>query len=137
MNARVKPSRAILATTHEADAETYQRLAQACLRACMLREKDIYVSLPYFVKIDESFPRGVLVQKEGLKDVYKIKVVKLTNWLHERGFLPDNHRGVMLSLRDLAYKEAHINSLLKNVKIELDSDKNLWENVEVENKEGE
>lgn len=109
-----------------------------------MREKDIYVSLPYFVKIDESFPRGVLVQKEGLKDVYKIKVVKLTNWLHERGFLPEDHRNVMLSLRDLAYKEAHINSLLKNVKIGLDNDKNLWENVELsqetdnlENKEEE
>jgi len=132
--ARRKPSKQLLATTHEADEETYQKLAQACLRACMLREKDIWYRLPYFCKLAEDFPKGIIVAKDGLCDVYKAKTVKLCDWLHSKGFLPEGHRGIMLSMRELAYREAAVTKLLKNV---VDSeDKNLY-NSNLEMKEEE
>lgn len=134
---RHKPSKELLATTHEADEETYQKLAQACLRACILREKDIWYRLPYFAKLAEDFPRGIIVAKDGLNDTYKAKTIKMCDWLHSRGFLPEDHRGIMLSMRELAYREAAVNSMIKNVKIELDEQEENLYNSNLEIKEEE
>lgn len=135
MLVRTKPTNKLLNSTHVASDVEYGCLVSAVVRACIMREKDIFYKVPYFIKFSHDFPKGIKVGSEGIYDTYKTKTVKLTDWLFEKGYCPESHRGIMLSLRDLAYKEAHINSLLKNVKIELDSDKNLWENVDVENKE--
>lgn len=128
MVTRHKPSRALFSTTHEANESTYSLLAQACLRACMLRQKDVWYKLPYFSKIAEDFPRGIIVGEDGLNDIFKSKTVKMCDYLHEKGFLPANHRDIMLSMRALAYMEADVNKLLNIDKNVVDSDNNLWDN---------
>lgn len=128
MVTRHKPSRALLSTTHEANESTYSLLAQACLRACMLRQKNIFYKMPYFAKISQDMPKGVRVGEDGLNDIYKAKTVKMCDYLHEKGHLPANHRDIMLSMRALAFKEASVNKLLNIDKNVVDSDNNLWDN---------
>lgn len=132
MSARVKPSKALLATTHEASELDYSKLSQAVIRACIARDKNVIVALPYFCKVDPTFPIGVNIHKDGLKDYFKIKTVKLANWLYERGWLPCDHKNLMLQLRQMAYMEARINGLLKMDKISVDSGKVLWDNDGIE-----
>lgn len=135
---RTKPSKALLATTHEASEPDYSKLAAAVIRACIARDKNVIVALPYFCKVDPTFPIGVLIHKDGLKDYFKIKTVKLANWLHERGHLPADHKNLMLQLRQMAYMEARVNSLLKMDKISVDSgNESVYNDVSVveDNKE--
>lgn len=125
---RRKPSKALLSTTHDANESTYSLLAQACLRACMLRQKDVWYKLPYFSKIAEDFPRGIIVGEDGLNDIFKSKTVKMCDYLYEKGHLPANHRDIMLSMRALAFKEASVNKLLSIDKNVVDSDKKSCDN---------
>lgn len=126
---RHKPSKQLLATTHEASELDYSKLAQAVIRACIARDKNIFYKLPYFAKVAEDFPKGILVKKDGLCDVYKAKTTKVCDWLHANGHLPSDHKNLMLQLRQMAYMEARINSLLKMDKISVDSEKALCDNV--------
>lgn len=117
---RNKPSRELRASTHEASSPDYNKLALATMQAIIGRKISMYVKVPYFCKWSEDYPKGILAGKDGIYDIYKQRVVKVANWLHARGYLPDTHKNIMLSIRDFAYKEARINSML-NPKILVDN----------------
>lgn len=128
---RHKPSKALREACHTASELDYALLAKACLRACIMRDKDVYYRLPYFATVAEDFPKGILAKKDGLCDVFKTKTVKLCDWLFDKGFLPVNHKILMLSLRQMAYMEANVNSML-NGKISIDSEVVFRHNVGIE-----
>lgn len=136
---RHKPSKQLRDATHTAQEMDYAKLAQAVVHAVIHRRKNLMLKLPYFVVIDESFPRGIIAKKEGIYDFYKSKVAKLADWLHERGHLPADYKNLMLSMRDWGYREARLTRMLTG-EIVLDNNFEKCDNVESvveENKEGD
>jgi hypothetical protein len=90
--------------TQGAKEQMYAQMAKACVAAVIQREWDILVTFPYFVKFkDKTFPHGILVSKTPTTNVYKIKVRKLLDWLHEKGYSKFCTEDVMKSSRDFQY----------------------------------
>jgi hypothetical protein len=109
---RWKPRKDVVDATHQASDEDYAKLAQAVLVAIIERKRDVVLRFPYFVEFDESFPKGIIVKKDSQHNYYKAKVWKLANWLFEKGHLPQDHKNIMKSMRELAYLEGRINKIL-------------------------
>jgi hypothetical protein len=112
MVTRWKPRKDAVDATHQASDEDYAKLAQAVLVAIIERKRDVILRFPYFVEFDESFPKGIIVKKDSQHNYYKAKVWKLANWLFEKGHLPQDHKNIMKSLRELAYLEGRIHKML-------------------------
>lgn len=109
---RHKPSNEARAATHAASELDYQKLGQAVVEAIIRRERDLYVRLPYFAKMEDGWPRGVLVKKDGQHNIFKVKCFKLADFLYEKGILPYNAKGIMLSIRQMSYLEGKIDKML-------------------------
>lgn len=118
---RHKPRKEVKEATHEAQPSDYQKLGQAVVEAIIRRERDLYVRLPYFAKMEEEWPRGVLVKKDGQHNIFKVKCFKLADFLHSKGILPYDAKGIMLSIRQMSYLEGKIDKLL-------DSNSAVWDN---------
>lgn len=109
---RTKPSAKLTDSTNPASEETYQALVQSATEAVIMRQKDILLKFPYFVKLCKGFPRGVKEKHDDLYDVYRVKVQKLINWLYEQGHSPHNYTDIMKATRELAYLEGSIDKML-------------------------
>lgn len=62
----------------------------------------ILVELPFFVKFSDDFPKGYIVEKKELTNVYKINGMKLLDWLHKKGYSSYNSK--MLIAQTKAYE---------------------------------
>lgn len=109
---RWKPSNAQREATHEATAGDYAKLAQAVVEAIILKQRDVILKLPYFVVMDKTFPKGVLVSKDEQFNYYRAKAFKLADWLYERNYLPDDAKGIVRSRRDVMFLEGEVRKLL-------------------------
>jgi hypothetical protein len=110
---RWKPRREVVDATHEASTPDYEKLAQAVLVAIINRQKDVILRFPYFVVFDdETYPKGIIVKKDEKYNYYKAKAFKLADWLYSKGFLPADAKGIMKSMRELAYLEGRIDKML-------------------------
>lgn len=109
---RHKPTKELRASTHEASNVDYELLAQAVVEHIIFRKKDIYIRFPYFATFAEDWPKGVLIRKDGIYDYFKCKTYKIADWLHSKGFLPEDAKGIMKSQRDWGYREARLERML-------------------------
>lgn len=121
-HARHKPSKQLRDITHAASDIDYERLAQAVVEHIIFRKKDIYLRFPYFATFADDWPKGILHKKDGIHDIYKCKTYKVADWLHEKGFLPENAKNLMKAMRDWGYREARLTRLLSG---EIVVDKNV------------
>ena len=64
----------------------YKRMAPEALKAVIIREKWVYVRFPYFVKFKSGFPKGTVVKKTAMHNVYRINAVKLLDFLFKIGY---------------------------------------------------
>lgn len=108
---RHKPKREVKEATHAATTADYEKLANAVVKAILLRKKDVYIRLPYFVTLADDWPRGILVHKDEMCNTYKVKTFKAADWLHKYNYLPADAHGIVLSMRDLTYREARLNKI--------------------------
>ena len=137
MNVRKKPTKELRESTHSASEADYQALARAVVERITLRKKDIFLKFIYFAEFADDWPKGVLVKKDGLYNTYKCKTYKVADWLHSKGFLPTDAKGIMLAQRDWGYREARLTRMLTD-EIGVDNtDKNLYNDGSVEDKEEE
>lgn len=119
---RHKPSKSLRDSTHAASAADLEILAKAVLVAIINRQKNLILKYPYFATFEESYPKGIIVKKDGVFDFYKVKVAKLADWLCSKGALPDDYKGIMKSQRDWGYREARLTRMLSG---EIVVDKNV------------
>lgn len=88
--------------TRGAKDAMYAKMVDACIEAIILRETDILITFPYFIRFtDKTFPRGMLVSKTATTNVYKIKVKKLMNWLHKKSYTPFDTDAIMQATSNL------------------------------------
>lgn len=109
---RVKPTNAAKQATHSAQAEDYRKLGEAVVRAIILKQRDVVFRTPYFVRFSEDFPKGVLEHKTAEHNYYRAKAFRLADWLYRHNYLPADAKGIVLSTRDLVFREAKLNKLL-------------------------
>lgn len=84
-NRRGKPSRAYRNTLKRPTRADYERLVRVAVEAVIRGSEDVLIAFPYLFKFPSDFPKGRLVEKEGLNDVRKIKASRLITWLHKHG----------------------------------------------------
>lgn len=99
---RVKPSNELRAATHPASDDDYKKLALYVTEAIINKRRDVVLKLPYFVTFEESFPKGVLIKKDARYNWYRAKAFKLADWLHEKGYMPQDAKGVVKSMRSVS-----------------------------------
>jgi len=122
---RHKPSKELRATTHEASDEDYKRLAAAVVEAITLKHKDVCIRFPYFVSLPEDFPRGILYKKDEMYNYHRCKSFKLMDWLHSKGYAPQDAKGVMKSMRSVNNLLGELDRMLASPQEEfLRNDKN-------------
>lgn len=109
---RHKPTKQAKEATHEAQTSDYQKLAEAVVKAIILKQRDVVFRTPYFVVFADDVPKGILIRKTAEHNYYRAKAFKLADWLHAKGFLPADAKGIVLSTRDLVYREARLNKIL-------------------------
>lgn len=112
MNARTKPTLSMKEATHTAQQADLEALARAVVTAITMREKNIVLRFPYFAVFAKDFPKGVCIKKEGYYDYFSCKVWRLANYLHSKGVLPADYKGLMLLQRDWGYREKKLEKLL-------------------------
>lgn len=105
---RTKPTNALRDATNVADTYTYEFLAQEAIKAVIERQWNLYLQLPYFVKFEKGFPRGILHKKTATTDIFKVKTRKLLDWLYKEGYTTLNTAAVMAATRAFAYQEGNI-----------------------------
>lgn len=101
MVTRHKPSNEIRATTRAASDEDYRKLAQHITEAIINKCRDVVIRFPYFVQLPDDWPRGLLIKRDEKYNWYRVKCFKAADWLHERGYLPENARGIVKSMRSV------------------------------------
>lgn len=114
MVTRHKPSKAQRAATRPANDEDYEKLAQAVVQALVQRKKDVILKLPYFVQMSDDFPKGILIKKTSEHNFYKAKVIKLANFLNKHGYLAQDAKGVVKSMRSVSNLVGEIERLVAN-----------------------
>lgn len=112
MVARFKPSKALREQTHEASEIDYAKLAAAVVHAIVLKQKDLVIRLPYFAKLADDWPRGLLIRKDSTHNFFKVKVFKLADWLHSKGHLAQDAKGVVKSMRAVSNLTGEIERML-------------------------
>jgi hypothetical protein len=122
---RYKPTKELREATHEATPSDYELLAQAVVSAIVQKRRDVVLKLPYFVRLSEDFPKGVLIKKDETHNWYRAKAFKLADWLHSKGFLPENAKGVVKSMRSVSNLVGEIDRLVAQPQQELLRDDNI------------
>lgn len=97
-----------------ADKLDWKRMVDACMKAIVLKEKDVLISFSYLFKFPEDFPKGILMSEGKYEDVYRIKAVKLLNWMHEKGYSQYHYKDVVIHRRNLLRKETDLMLLFKD-----------------------
>jgi hypothetical protein len=133
---RVKPSNAQRQATHPASDEDYKRLASYVVSAIAHKCRDLVIRFPYFVKLPDDWPRGILIKKDAQYDYYKVKVFKAADWLHAHGYLATDAKGTMKSMRTVNNLWGEIDRLLTNPENLVDTSLEICNNDVFEIKEG-
>jgi hypothetical protein len=68
----------------------------------------LLMEFPFWVKFQTGFPKGVIVEKTKLTNVYKVNGVKLLNWLHEQGYSSYNADMLVKNTKQFEYLEKSI-----------------------------
>ena len=121
---RKKPHSRIRDKTDPAAREDYERMAAGAIEALAGGYLNMFLTFPWFVKMDKTFPRGICVARSMTTNTYKAKARKLLDWLHERGYSKVDSKTVI---------EARRNMLLKLAA--LDRQCNFVDNAESSNEE--
>lgn len=111
---RYKPTLEALAATHTASDEDYERLAVAVVRAITLKQRDLLIKFPYFVKLPDSFPKGILQHKDEQYNYYRCKTFRLADWLFEHNHLAQNAKDIVKSQRTVVNLFGSIERLVAN-----------------------
>jgi hypothetical protein len=131
MVTRYKPSKEALAATHSASEADYERLAVAVVQAITLKQRDIVIRFPYFVKLPEGFPKGILIRKDEQFNYYRAKCFKIADWLFEQGHLAQNAKEIVKSQRSVVNMLGEIERLVAQPQqAVLKEDKNVVDSQE-------
>jgi hypothetical protein len=109
---RVKPSNQLRATTREASDEDYAKLAQHIVSALANKCRDLVIRFPYFVKLPDDWPRGILIKRDDKYNWYRVKVFKAADWLNKHGYLPEDAKGIIKSMRSVNNMMGEVDRLL-------------------------
>lgn len=111
---RHKPSNEARAATHTATDEDYAKLAQHVVTAIVNKCRDIIVRFPYFAELPDDWPRGILIHRDDHFNYYKVKVSKAANWLHAHGYLAEDAKGLVKSMRTVSNLVGEIDRMFAN-----------------------
>lgn len=125
---RVKPTNEARAATHKATDEDYAKLAQHVVTALVNKCRDIIVRFPYFAELPDDWPRGILIKRDDHFNYYRVKVFKAADWLHAHGYLAEDAKGLVKSMRSVSNLVGEIDRMfaspqqefLRNDKIPVD-----------------
>jgi hypothetical protein len=127
---RVKPSNSQRQATHPASSDDYKKLATHVTSAIVNKCRDIVVRFPYFVKLPDDWPRGILIKRDAHYDYYKVKAFKAADWLYAHGYMPADAKGTMKSMRTVNNLMGEVDRLLTNPQQEfLKDDKNVVDKI--------
>lgn len=128
---RHKPSKQLREATHAATPSDYEALAQAVVSAIVQKRRDVVIKLPYFVVLSEDFPKGVCIRKDEKFNWYRAKAFKLADWLYDKGFLSEDAKGIVKSMRTVSNLVGEIDRLVAQPQQEfLKEDKNVVDSQE-------
>lgn len=127
---RYKPTLQQRKATHHANDDDFKKLAAAVVKAIALKQKDVFLRFPYFVRLPDDFPKGVCYKRDQEYDYFRAKAFKLADWLYKHGHMSTDAKGVVKSMRTVVNLMGHVerlltdpvkimyngNSLVKNVK---------------------
>lgn len=100
----------------KAKKQDWKKLVDACVAAIINHQELIVVSFSYVFKYPEGFPKGLVIQREGLVNLRRIKVFRLIEWLYENKHSKYNYRDIVLFRREFARKQT---DLMNQVDIDL------------------
>lgn len=80
-----KPSDAYRASLHKAGKADYTKLLAAVLRVLIDESIDFEVAFNYTLKFPADFPKGLLLRREGLVNVRKLRADRVLRWLNSKG----------------------------------------------------
>lgn len=126
---RHKPSNADRAATHAASAEDYAKLAKHVTSAIINKCRDLVLKVPYFIVFDEEFPKGILIKKDAQHNWYRAKTFKLADYLHAKGYMPEDAKGTMKSMRSVNNLMGEIDRMIANPQQEFLDDKNVVDKI--------
>lgn len=109
-NCRTKPTKEMLKAAKKARVSDYAAMVAAASEV-VIRNRNaslsnqgksewpdyVVVAFAYFTKFAEDFPKGHIIEKEGLTDVRKINAVKLLDWLYKHGHSKYNASQLVLA----------------------------------------
>jgi hypothetical protein len=143
MVSRHKPTREQRAATHPATDADYTILAQHVVSAVIAKCRDIVIRFPYFVALPDDWPRGILVKRDESYNYYRVKVFKAADWMFKHGYLQQDAKGLVKSMRSVVNLLGEADRLLttpeqeflKGSKISVDTEENVEYNSTSETKE--
>jgi hypothetical protein len=99
---RRKPTSAVRDMLELSSKATYAALTKACIAAIVGRADDDYrvdilIEFSYIIKFPKGFPKGVLVEKTASTNIYRVKAMKLLDWLHSEGHSTISYTDLMTS----------------------------------------
>lgn len=80
-----KPTDAYKASLHKAKRADYEKLVRLAIQAMIENQDTVEVAFGYTAKFGNGFPRGLVMRREGLKNIHKIQTRKLLAWLYKHG----------------------------------------------------
>lgn len=75
-----------------ATGASYKALLEVAIEAVVKTEENVFLSFYPDVKFEKGFPRGILVDKTDTKNTYKVKAIKLLDFLFLKGASKFNAR---------------------------------------------
>jgi hypothetical protein len=96
---RGRPTKAFLKGLKRPRKADYDRLVRGAIEAILSGSEHVLVAFPYTVKFPKGFPKGVLVEKTLVSNIYRVRARLLLEWLHEHGHTEITNATLGMSLR--------------------------------------
>lgn len=120
--ARTKATKAQKRKTRKASKAVYEKM-QTEASAVVMRNRGMqyrsgnpeYVlfEFPHWIKFSRGFPKGFIVSKTVLTNVYKINAVRLLDWLHTNGYSAYNASSLVQQTKQFEYLDKSIERMFE------------------------
>jgi hypothetical protein len=118
---RNKPSNEERNKKQDATKETYDILTKMAINAVINKQNYVIIIFSYFVKFHEDWPKGFLMRRRGLDDVYKVNVHRLLNFLYNQGYSKQSYKDVVTeNFRTEMYISKLVSGFNKSVDVDFD-----------------
>lgn len=119
-----RPSNALLRTLRDKPSPSqWESLVAAAVSAIVNKERNLYISFSYLVKLPKDFPQTFFVEENGLNITYKVNAKRVLKWLYENGYTSITIRELQMMQRKVTLLTRDVDNMLGNsVECELQID---------------